>query len=48
MSSLKNTVDTQSEMKECHIFIAITNMVRSNKLIAISEQMKAFVNKIMY
>ena len=46
MSSLKNTVDTQSEMKECHIFIAITNKVRNNKMIAIRR--RAFIIKVLF
>ena len=39
-------VDTQSEMKECHIFIAITNKVRSNKMIAIRR--RTFIIKVLF
>lgn len=39
-------VDTQSEMKECHIFIAITNKVRSNKMIAMHR--RTFIIKVLF
>ena len=46
MSPLNFRVDTQSEMKECHIFIAITNKVRSNKMIAIRR--RTFIIKVLF
>ena len=47
MSPLKNfSIDTHSEMKECHIFIAITNKVRSNKMIAIRR--RTFIIKVLF
>ena len=42
MSPLKFSVDTQLEMRKCHIFVAITNKVRSNND---SNKMKNFYNK---
>ena len=44
VASKKISVDTQSEMRECHIFIAITNKVRSNKMIAIRR--RTFIIKV--
>ena len=46
MLPLKFRVDTQSEMRECHIFIAITNKVRSNKMIAIRR--RTFIIKVLF
>ena len=46
MSPLKLSIDTQSEMKECHIFIAITNKVRSNKIITIRR--RTFIIKVLF
>ena len=39
-------IDTKSEMKECHIFIAITNKVRSNKMIAMYR--RTFIIKVLF
>ena len=44
--SNKIRFDTQSEMKECHIFIAITNKVRSNKMIAMYR--RTFIIKVLF
>ena len=46
VASNKIRTDTQSEMKECHIFIAITNKVRSNKMIAIRR--RTFIIKVLF
>ena len=46
VASNKIRVDTQSEMKECHSFIAITNKVRSNKMIAIRR--RTFIIKVLF
>ena len=46
VASNKIRVDTQSEMKECHIFIAITNKVRSNKMIEIRR--RTFIIKVLF
>ena len=46
VASKKISVDTQSEMRECHIFIAITNKVRSNKMIAIRR--RTFIIKVLF
>ena len=46
VASKKFSVDTQSEMRECHIFIAITNKVRSNKMIAIRR--RTFIIKVLF
>ena len=46
VASKKLSIDTQSEMKECHIFIAITNKVRSNKMIAIRR--RTFIIKVLF
>lgn len=46
VASNKIRFDTQSEMKECHIFIAITNKVRSNKMIAMYR--RTFMIKVLF
>ncbi len=46
VASNKIRFDTQSEMKECHIFIAITNKVRSNKMIAMYR--RTFIIKVFF
>ena len=46
VASNKIRFDTQSEMKECHIFIAITNKVRSNKMIAIRR--RTLIIKVLF
>ncbi len=45
MSSHFKVLDTQSMLNECHFFIAKTNKVRSNKLIAIS--LNTFIIKVL-
>ena len=45
-TSNKIRFDTQSEMKECHIFIAIINKVRSNKMIAMYR--RTFIIKVLF
>ena len=46
MSPLKFGVDTQSNMKECHIFIANTSKVESNKMIAMI--FRTFIIKVLF
>ena len=46
VASKKISVDTQSEMRECHSFIAVTNKVRSNKMIAIRR--RTFIIKVLF
>lgn len=46
VASNKIRFDTQSDMKECHIFIAITNKVRSNKMIAMYR--RTFKIKVLF
>ena len=46
VASNKIRFDTQSEMKECHIFIAITNKVSSNKMIAIRR--RTLIIKVLF
>lgn len=46
VASNKIRIDTQSEMKECQIFIVITNKVRSNKMIAMYR--RTFMAKVLF